>query len=232
MQKEPASTTHFQRYVITGVLVMVPIWITWLVFSFLFNQLSNFGRPWVRALARWLENVTPAASDWLLAPWFQSLLAALITLLSLYLLGWVTTRVLGRRLVALFESLIERIPLVQTVYGATKKLIAALQQKPDNVQRVVLIEFPTPEMRAVGFVTQVLTDAKTGRKLAAVYVPTTPNPTSGYLEIVPLERVVSTDWTVDEAMTFIISGGTVSPGGINYENAKTAEQERSQGSPE
>jgi uncharacterized membrane protein len=124
----------------------------------------------------------------------------------------------------LLEGFIERIPLVQTVYGATKKLIAALQQKPDNVQRVVLIEFPTPEMRAVGFVTQVLTDEKTGRKLAAVYVPTTPNPTSGYLEIVPLERVVSTDWTVDEAMTFIISGGTVSPGGINYENEKTATQ--------
>lgn len=216
MEKEHGFHTHFQRYVITGVLVMIPIWITWLVFGFLFNQLSRFGRPWVRGLSRGLEQMAPALAEWLLTPWFQSLLAALITLLLLYLLGWVTTRVLGKRLVAQLESIINRIPLVQTVYGATKKLIAALQQKPDNVQRVVLIEFPTPEMRAVGFVTQVLTDEKTGRKLAAVYVPTTPNPTSGYLEIVPLERVVSTDWSVDEAMTFIISGGTVSPGGINY----------------
>ncbi|MEW6648090.1 MAG: DUF502 domain-containing protein [Pseudomonadota bacterium] len=223
MQKESGSTTHFQRYVITGVLVMIPIWITWLVFSFLFNQLTKFGRPWVRGLSRGLEQTSPTVAEWLLTPWFQSLLAALVTLLSLYLLGWVTTRVLGRRLIALLEALIERIPLVQTVYGATKKLISALQQKPDSVQRVVLIEFPTPEMRAVGFVTQVLTDEKTGRKLAAVYVPTTPNPTSGYLEIVPLERVVSTDWTVDEAMTFIISGGTVSPGGINYGSTATEE---------
>lgn len=221
MQKESGSTTHFQRYVITGVLVMIPIWITWLVFSFLFNQLTKFGRPWVRGLSRGLEQTSPTVAEWLLTPWFQSLLAALVTLLSLYLLGWVTTRVLGRRLIALLEAFIERIPLVQTVYGATKKLIAALQQKPDSVQRVVLIEFPTPEMRAVGFVTQVLTDEKTGRKLAAVYVPTTPNPTSGYLEIVPLERVVSTDWTVDEAMTFIISGGTVSPGSISYDSPQT-----------
>lgn len=223
MDKPHTSHAHVQRNIITGVLVMIPLWITWLVFSFLFTQLSNFGRPWVRGLSRGLEQNYPALAEWLLTPVFQSVLAALVTLLSLYLLGWITSRVLGKRLIALFESLIDRIPLVQTVYGATKKLISALQQKPDNVQRVVLIEFPTPEMRAVGFVTQVLTDAKTGRKLAAVYVPTTPNPTSGYLEIVPLERVVSTDWSVDEAMTFIISGGTVSPGGINYGNGERAE---------
>jgi uncharacterized membrane protein len=220
MEKKQGSHTHIKGYIITGILVMIPIWITWLVFSFLFNQLSKFGRPWVRGLSRGLEQTTPTMAEWLLTPWFQSILAALITLLLLYLLGWFTTRVLGRRLVAVVELLIGRIPLVQTVYGATKKLISTLQQKPDQVQRVVLIEFPTPEMRAVGFVTQILTDEKTGRKLAAVYVPTTPNPTSGYLEIVPLERIVSTDWSVDEAMTFIISGGTVSPGGINYENIK------------
>jgi len=86
-----------------------------------------------------------------------------------------------------------RIPLVQTIYGGVKKLLAALQQKPDRVQRVVLIAFPTPEMKTVGFVTRVLTDHQTGRELAAVYVPTTPNPTSGYLEIVPLDKVTSTD---------------------------------------
>lgn len=217
MEKKQGSH-HIRGYLLAGILVMIPIWITWLVFSFLFNQLSRFGRPWVRALSRGLEQTSPTLAEWLLQPWFQSIVAALITLLLLYLLGWITTRVVGRRLFALAESLIERIPLVQAVYGSTKKLINTLQQQPDQVQRVVLIEFPTPEMRAVGFVTQVLTDDQTGRKLAAVYVPTTPNPTSGYLEIVPLERVVSTDWSVDEAMTFIISGGTIAPGGINYQN--------------
>lgn len=220
MEKKPGSHTHMKRYLITGILAMIPIWITWVVFSFLFNQLSKFGRPWVRGLSRGLEQTSPTLADGLLTPWFQSILAALVTLVLLYLLGWITTRVLGRRLFAMAESLIGRIPLVQTVYGSTKKLITTLQQKPEQVKRVVLIEFPTPEMRAVGFVTQVLTDESTGRKLAAVYVPTTPNPTSGYLEIVPLDRIVSTDWTVDEAMTFIISGGTISPGAINYEIKK------------
>jgi uncharacterized membrane protein len=68
----------------------------------------------------------------------------------------------------------------------------------------------------VGLVTRTLVDDATGRELAAVYVPTTPNPTSGYLEIVPLERVTSTDWSIDEAMNFIISGGAVAPGTIPY----------------
>ena len=115
-----------------------------------------------------------------------------------------------------------RIPFVQTIYGGVKKLLAALQQKPDSVQRVVMIAFPSPEMRTVGFVTQVFKDHLTGQELAAVFMPTTPNPTSGFLEIVPLDKIISTDWTMDEAMTFIISGGTMAPDKMHYSrgNAK------------
>ena len=81
---------------------------------------------------------------------------------------------------------------------------------------MVLIDFPHKEMKSVGFVTRILQDERTGQELAAVYVPTTPNPTSGYLEIVPVDRLTPTDWTVDEAMTFIISGGAVSPDKIPF----------------
>lgn len=207
---------HIQRYMITGVLTLVPLWITWVVFDFILRQLSKLGTPWVRALSKTLEKGWPSVAQWLLEPWFQSTVAILLTLVSLYVLGWLATRVIGKRLIGVFDAIIERIPLVQTIYGAVKKLLAAVQQKPDRVQRVVLIEFPTPEMKTVGFVTRVLRDEHTGQELAAVYVPTTPNPTSGYLEIVPIERVVSTDWTIDQAMTFIISGGAVAPDEIHY----------------
>src|SRR3546814_13873480 len=71
-------------------------------------------------------------------------------------------------------------------------------------------------MKSIGFVTRVLKEQGTGRELAAVYVPTTPNPTSGYLEIVPVEKITPTDWTVDQAMSFIISGGAVSPESIQF----------------
>ena len=81
---------------------------------------------------------------------------------------------------------------------------------------MVLIDFPHTEMKSVGFVTRVMREHGTGRELAAVYVPTTPNPTSGYLEIVPVEKMTPTDWTVDQAMSFIISGGAVSPDSIPF----------------
>lgn len=213
--KRPISL-HIQRYLLTGTLTVIPLWITWLVFDFFVSQLSKLGRPLVSGLANQLKQKTPADLDWLLAPWFQSVLAIMFTLLVLYLLGWVAHRVIGMRVLGFFDLLIQRIPVIQSVYGSVKKLMAALQQKPDQIQRVVLIEFPSRDMKTVGLVTRLLEDKHTGQKLAAVYVPTTPNPTSGYLEVVPLDKLISTNWTFDEAMSFIISGGAVAPDKINY----------------
>lgn len=209
---------HFQRYLLTGVITIIPILVTVLVFDFFLGALSNFGKPTVRAIALWVRDFSPELSHWLLeVPWLQSLLAILFTILAIYLLGWGVSVVIGRRLWALLESLVERIPLVTKVYGSTKQLVQSFQKRPD-LKRVVLIEFPHKEMRAVGFVTETMVDDVNGIELAAVYVPTTPNPTSGYLEIVPKSRLITLDWTVDEAMTFIISGGTVSPGRIRWDD--------------
>jgi uncharacterized membrane protein len=178
--------------------------------------------PWVRVFSRRLHDGYPSLSQWLLEPWFQNILAVVTMLIGLYLVGWIVNHVLGRRLLNTFESLVERLPMIQNVYGLVKKLISALQQKPDKVQRVVLIEFPSPEMKTVGFVTRTLQDKSTGKQLAAVYVPTTPNPTSGYLEIVPVDKLVSTDWSIDEAMNFIISGGAVAPDQVPYTRGDSA----------
>lgn len=209
-----------RRYILTGVVTAIPIWVTWLIFQFFFTQLSKVGMPWVRAMSGALREAWPAMSRWLLEPWFQSALAVLVTLIALYLLGWIATRVVGRRIIALFERLVQRIPLVQKIYGGTKQLLSVMQQKPGGLQRVVLIEFPSSRMKAVGFVMRLFRDQDSGQELAAVYVPTTPNPTSGYLEIVPADRLVSTDWTLDEAMTFIISGGAIAPEqGLRFEQS-------------
>jgi len=216
-EKKPRSL-HLQRYLLSGVITLIPLWVTYLVFEFIFKQLSRLGTPWVRAFSLSIQNEYPSVARWLLEPWFQNVLAVLLMLLGLYLVGWLTSRVIGRRLLKIFESTVQRLPMIQNVYSLMKKLISALQQKPEKVQRVVLIEFPSPEMKTVGFVTRTMLDRDTGQELAAVYVPTTPNPTSGYLEIVPVNRLVSTDWTIDEAMNFIISGGAVAPDNIPYTN--------------
>lgn len=207
-----------QRYILTGILTIIPIWLTFLVFEFFLRHLSKIGLPWARALASTIEKHSPNLAEWIQAPMFINTLAVILTIFALYLLGWITTKVIGRRVLDVVEFFIHRIPLVESVYRSIKKFISVLQTKPDEVQRVVLIEFPSDRMKTVGFVTRVLTDEQTGKQLAAVYVPTTPNPTSGYLEIVPLENIVATDWSIDEAMTFIISGGAIAPENIRYEN--------------
>lgn len=218
MTKKPLHHFAPQRYLIAGILTVIPLWITFVVFKFVLGQLSSVSLPWVQTLAAVFEHSAPAVAAWLLEPWFQSVLAVTITLIGLYFLGWTATRVLGKRLIHLFDTLMQRIPGVQTIYGATKKLLTTFQEKPGKLDRVVLINFPSKEMKTVGFVTRMLIDTTTGRELAAVYVPTTPNPTSGYIEIVPVEDLVVTDWTMDEAMSFVITGGAVAPDRIKYTN--------------
>ena len=204
-----------------GLLTVIPIWITWLVIKFILDLLAGIGGPIIGDLAnsKWLKSNGPWLADWLIKPWFQTILAIILIALALYLLGWLATRVIGQRLISWFDAIMERIPLVKTIYSGVKKVLAAFQREPDNIQRVVLIDFPSPEMKTVGLVTRTFADADTGLQLAAVYVPTTPNPTSGYLEIVPIDKITNTNWTVDEAMTFIVSGGAVAPDRINYERS-------------
>jgi uncharacterized membrane protein len=207
---------HIGRYILAGILTVIPLWVTWLVVDFVFRQLLRIGSPIVGAAREQLTRSAPELAERISWPLADEIIAILLTLGMFYLLGWVANRVIGRQILNAIERILDRLPVVQTIYGGVKKLIGALQQQPDGVQRVVLIDFPSTEMKAVGLVTRVMTEEATGRQLAIVYVPTTPNPTSGYLEVVPVERVVSTDWTLDEAMNFVISAGAVAPDRITF----------------
>lgn len=198
---------RIQRYLITGLLTFIPLWVTWLVFKFIFGLLAGVGAPLVAAL---LGVASPPLREALGHAWLLPLLALLATLLSLYTLGFLASRVLGARILGGFDRVMERIPMVHTIYGGAKKLMSVLSTKPSGTQRVVLIDFPAPPLKAVGFVTRTFRDEQ-GRELAAVYVPTTPNPTGGYLEVVPTERLTATTWSVDQAMAFILSAGAVVP---------------------
>jgi len=202
---------RIKRYLLTGLLTFIPLWVTWAVFKFVLGLLAGIGAPLVAALLGAIALMAPHAAATLNSEWLVFVLALLITLGALYLLGALAHRVIGQRLLDAFDGLLARIPLVQTIYGGTKKLMAVLQQKPSGVQRVVLVDFPRKGMKVVGFVTRVMTEEGSGREMAAVYIPTTPNPTGGYLEVVPLDELTPTDWTMDQAMAFIISGGAVAP---------------------
>lgn len=202
---------RIKRYLLTGLLTFIPLWVTWAVFKFVLGFLAGIGAPIVAAALGALALAAPRTAAALGATWFTPVLALLITLLALYLLGFLAGRVIGQRLLDAFDALLQRIPLVQTIYGGTKKLMAVLQQKPSGVQRVVLVDFPHPGTKAIGFVTRLMAEEGSGRELAAVFVPTTPNPTGGFLLTLPVAALTPTDWTMDQAMAFIISGGAVAP---------------------
>ena len=211
----PAHRPSLQKLFLTGLLTLLPIWLTWVVVKFVFVLLSDTSRPLIGPLLHNLAAGNPALR-WLDDLWVQTAIALLATLGVILLSGLMARRVVGQRLLRWLEALIGRIPLASTIYGSARKLLDILQTQPDGTQRVVLIDFPHTEMKSVGFVTRILREQGTGRELAAVYVPTTPNPTSGYLEVVPVEKLTPTDWTVDQAMSFIISGGAVSPDTIPF----------------
>jgi uncharacterized membrane protein len=203
---------NFQSNLIAGLLTVTPLIIVWLVFDFFLETLSAWGHPLAVQLTIFLDQHFPALAPWLDNEGVRWVIGVIVALLALYSIGAIAGRMLGQRIIHLFEQIIVRIPLVETIYSAAKKLVDVLRQKPGSgTQRVVLIDFPGPGLKAIGFVMRTFPDARSGEMLAAVYVPTAPNPTSGYLQIVPLASLTPTDLQSDEAMTMILSGGAVTP---------------------
>jgi uncharacterized membrane protein len=202
---------NFQNNLLAGILTIVPLVVVWTVFSFILTLLAAAGRPMAEAVTGYLARDFPA-----LAPWAHNravgwIVDVLVALLVLYGIGAVAGRVVGQKLIEWVERGIARIPLVETIYSAVKKLIDVLRQKPGENQRVVLIDFPHEGVKTIGFVMRTFPDARTGEEIAAVYVPTAPNPTSGYLQLLPLSKLTPTDLGTEQAMTMILSGGAVTP---------------------
>jgi uncharacterized membrane protein len=211
MPRKPSFNLNIQGTLLAGILTIAPLVAVWLVFNFLLGILSAAGRPLVDPIVRGLGERWPQLTPWLRMPWVQWLTAVLVALLIIYAVGAFTSQFIGARLFALFERLVERIPLADTIYNATKKLVDVLRHKPDSHQRVVLIDFPREGLKTLGFVMRTFADAVTGEELAAVYVPTALNPTSGFLEILPVAKLTPSDIPTDQAMTMIISSGAVMP---------------------
>ena len=212
-----------QANLIAGILTVIPLLVVWLVLDFILSFLFAVGSPVEAGVMTFITDRMPEAAPILDNRLFQWLIAIVIALLLLHTVGAIASRMVGKKLIAGIEGLIARIPVVETVYSASKKLIGILQQKPDGAARVVLIEFPHPGMKAIGLVMRVFTDTVTGEELAAVYVPTTPNPTGGYFVMLKKSDCIVLDMSVDEALTYVISMGVIVPGAAKHPQSKAAE---------
>jgi uncharacterized membrane protein len=209
--KRPFYHANFKGHLLAGVLTIMPLIVVWLVFDFLLDVLTLAGHPLAQALTGFLDGSVPTLKPFLSSYAAHRAMAVVVALLALYSIGSIASRMIGQRLIHLFERIITRIPLVETIYMATKRLVDVLRQQPGGTQRVVLIDFPSPGMKTLGFVTRLFRDARTGEELAAVYVPTAMNPTAGFLEVVPFATLIPTDIPTDQAMAMIVSCGAVMP---------------------
>jgi uncharacterized membrane protein len=197
---------HLRRYLIAGLLLWLPLGVTILVVRLLVGTMDQ-------TLLLLPERLRP---DTLLGFHIPGL-GLVLTVLVVLATGMLVANLFGRRLLALWERLLARIPLVRSVYSAVKQLAETMfSGGGQSFRKVLLIEYPRQGLWTLAFQTGTgvgEAQQKTGRDVVNVYVPTTPNPTSGFFLMVPVEDVVELDMSVDDGLKMIISMGVVVPGG-------------------
>jgi len=190
-----------RRWFVTGLLITLPLAGTYFI---------------LRALLKGMEGVLgPIMKTHFQAHYYPGLGIAVLVL-GIFLVGMLTTNFIGHWVVGRYERLLERLPLVRSIYSAIKSVVHTISmQGKDQFQGVVLVEFPRRDMYLLAFVvaeTKGEIAIKSKRKLLNLFVPTSPNPTSGYLVFVPEEDVTFLDISVEEAMKTIMSGGIYTGG--------------------
>jgi len=185
--------TQLKKSFFTGLLVVIPIGLTIYILVFIIKLLNNF-LPF-----KFLPYGT----------------GIVLTVILITFIGFMTTNIIGKRLIEMGEKFISSIPLVKNVYAAVKQISdAMLSSQGKNFRRVVLIEYPRKGIYTLAFVTGVSrgeVQEKTQRNVINLFVPTTPNPTSGFYLMVPEADVINLDMSVEEAFKLLISGGMISP---------------------
>lgn len=209
---------HVRRNLLRGLVLILPLVVTvWLV-GLLFVAINDLVTPPVRWLLARSGMATPV--------WFYRfgvpLISVLLTGASVYALGWVSSNLIGRRLVGWGEALILRVPVVRRIYGSARQLLDAFRVTSQRTfSQVVMMEYPRRGMWTLGFVTndtphEIPQGEGESVSALSVFLPTTPNPTSGWMILVPTRDLLVLDLGVEEAIKLIVSGGIVSPQNLGH----------------
>ena len=196
-KKKKSLTLILRNYFITGVVVLIPIGFTLYLTKFIIGISSNI-IP---------QNINPNSY----LPYAIPGIEILISIIFITLVGGLSLSFLGKRILKLIDDLFKRIPFLRTIYSAILQMTESFSNKDNDKKSVVLIEYPRKGVWAVGFATRENTGEmakKTNQKLINVFVPTTPNPTSGFLLMFPIEDVIYLNMSFEEASKFIVSAGT------------------------
>ena len=196
-KKKKSLTLILRNYFITGVVVLIPIGFTLYLTKFIIGISSNI-IP---------QNINP--NNYL--PYAIPGIEILISIIFITIVGGLSLSFLGKRILKLIDDLFKRIPFLRTIYSAILQMTETFSKKDNDKKSVVLVEYPRKGVWAVGFATKENKGEmaqKTNKNLINVFVPTTPNPTSGFLLMFPIDEVIHLNMTFEEASKFIVSAGT------------------------
>jgi len=199
-EKKSSIFIRIRNYFIAGIVVLIPIGIT-LYLTVFFISISSKILP---------KEINPNHYLPYNIPGVEILTAVFL----ITLIGWLSVSFLGKKLLNLFNSILKKIPILRTIYSAIGQMTETFTRTDKGKKNVVLVEYPRKGSWAVGFATKENSGEitkKTNKKLINVFVPTTPNPTSGFLLMFPEDEVIYLDLTFEEASKFIVSAGTSNP---------------------
>ena len=200
-----------KRHFVSGVLVVVPLILTYLVLKFLFEAVDGLLQPLLFRVVGW----------------YVPGLGVVTTILLIILAGFFTRNFIGARLYRLGESILGRMPLIRPIYSAAKQLLEAIALPTvDSFKEVALVEYPRRGVYALCFVAKrpvVEIDGET-RVYVTVFIPSTPTPVSGIVLLVPIAEVMSVNMTVEEGVKFLVSGGVASPSILKCQKQKSSNQ--------
>ncbi|MDR0486028.1 MAG: DUF502 domain-containing protein [Elusimicrobiota bacterium] len=189
-----------KKHLVMGIIIIIPLWLTYFVASILFNWTSSFTFPVINVFTsdkRWVYIIAKASSFFL-------------SIALVCLLGFFTNKVLGKNVINFFESLLGKIPMLGAVYFAAKQFVHFIftDDKSKGFKQVVFVPYPTDKSYCAAFLANE--QFVNGEKRYCVFMPTTPNPSTGFLMLYKKEDVIFTKYTIEEAFQFIISVGVIS----------------------
>lgn len=209
---KPTLLHHWRGNFIAGLAVVLPVLITLAIVAWLFGGIANFTDQLLFLLPRELTHADDGRGP---MHWYWSLAALALAIALITIIGRAARNYVGRRLIEWMDTGLARLPVINKIYPIIKQVQQTLTSEKKNAfKTVVLVEFPSPGIRSIGFLTSEVegeVQARTREHVLCVFVPTTPNPTTGFLILVPEEKLTRLDMSVADGIKYLISIGSVSP---------------------
>jgi uncharacterized membrane protein len=190
-------------YFFSGIFVVVPLGITVIVIKAIFSFLDNLLLPYLE----------PSLGSWVLVPG----VGLLISILIIFAIGILVTNFIGHKLVHTGEQLLLKIPIAKSIYSSVKQILQTFTfDEESDPKKVVMVEYPKTDVWAIGLVKGEVLHPKTKQKLYSVLIIASINPTSGFFVMVPSDKTIKLDVSIEEAMKWIVSGGIITPDAFKY----------------